>query len=251
MPKNPAVSTTEGPMNPSELARLQEENASLRSQNDQVLDALIDLQESVKQLKAGQASAPAAVADNTEEARLDAELDALKEEFADYPAINIFERRAMVGVNANTAIRLKGDPDVVVDPQGERCYWHLRWFNFAIEGRAQRAGDEGYLKVAWDDLADQDSVTTGDRTKSYVCKGERGTEVLCKIPRKLYDYKKRRDAARQQGLLTSESRMRDHVANGVAAMAGRSGDNADQAGTFAQRGIEMTIKPGEKETVTL
>lgn len=232
-------------------ASLADENAALRAQNDTVLDALIELQEQVKALQANQGAVAANLpAASDEQAKLDAEHVELMAEFADYPAIQQFERRAIVGVDANLAIRLVGDPDVLADPVGDACYWKLRWFNFSVEGRAQRAAGEGYIKVDWADLAEQDAVTTGDRTKPYVCKGDKGEEVLCKIPRKLYEYKKRRDAARLSGLLTSESQLRDLVSNGVARREGATGGNADQAGTFAHTGISMTITRGPTERVT-
>lgn len=228
---------------------LRDENQTLRLQNDLVLDALAEMQEKIAALEAGRSDTPAPTAADDEETKLDAELASLKEEFKDYAAIEVFERRALSGVDANLAIRLKGDPDIVADPHGVRCYWKLRWFNFAIEGRAQRASAEGYIKVNWDDLADSDSVTTGDRTKPYVCKGERGTEVLCKIPLKLYTYKKKRDSARNAGLLTSESKLRDHIANSVGSLASKEGGNADQAASFTHGQISMTITKGERETV--
>jgi hypothetical protein len=66
---------------------------------------------------------------------------------------------------------------------------------------------------------------------------------------KLYAYKQKRDAARRNGQLQSESWTRDHVANNVARMAGAAGDNASQAGDFAHQQIQMTITPGKKETI--
>lgn len=228
---------------------LREENAALKAQNELVLDAVIELQEQMKTLQAG--STALAASETDEQDKLDAELEALLEEHKDYPAIQVFTQRVLIGVDANTAIRLAGDRSALEDPGGESCAWKLRWFNFAIEGRAQRASSEGYIKVLWDELADQDSVAAGDRTKPYVCKGERGQDVLCKMPMKLYAYKKKRDAARSQGLLTSESKLRDHVADGVASRAGRIGDNGSQAGDFAHAGMSMTITPQPTERVTL
>ena len=232
-------------------ATLREENSALRAQNDLILDSLVEMQERVKSLETQASTAPSTAGADDQQAALDAELAALTEEFKDYPAIQVFERRAIIGMDAASDIRLAGDLDVLADPTGDRCRWKLRWFNVGVEGRASRATAEGYVKVGWTELSDQDSIAAGDRTKPFVCKGERGQEMLYKIPRKLYDYKKRRDAARQQGLLTSESRLRDSVANRVATKASSVGDNASQAGDFAHAGLTMTVTEQPRERVTL
>lgn len=237
---------------PDELAQLRDENAALKAQNDTILDGLIAVQEEIATLKAAQTGASATVVQQSDtQQRLDAELKHLVEEFKDYPLIDVVERRALVGLDANLDIRLKDDPSVLADPTGETCRWKLRWFNFGKEGRAQQAQAEGYLKVRWDELADQEAVATGARVDEYVRKGDRGYEALHKIPRKLYDYKKRRDAAREAGLLTSAAGLRDRVATRVAALAGAHGSNADQAGSFiAGKGFSVSITPGETERFT-
>lgn len=241
-----------------DVAALIAENESLKTaqaaqqaQNDTVLDALIDLQENIKRLEAGQ-SASKAVEQFDAESELDAELAALKQEFADYPAIDMLERRALVGSEANTELRLTDEPGLLEDPRGLHRRWKLRWFNFGIEGRATKAGQEGYVKVTWEELRDGDGLATSAKLDSFVRQGDKGLEVLHKIPVKLFDYKKRRDAARRGGLLTSEAQLRDHLSNSVAAMAGRAGDNADQAGSLLhdQKRFSMSITKGEVERFT-
>lgn len=232
-----------------ETAPAVDETAALRAQNDQMLDMLAELQAKVETLTEAQAAQPAPAF--TESAKLDTELDSLLEEFKDFPQIDVFKQRVLIGADANLSIRLAGDLLATEDPTGERCHWKLRWFNFAKEGRAQQAAAEGYEKVRWTDLQDPEMVSTGVRTDEWVRKGDRGMEVLMRLPLKLYHYKKRRDAAKLQGLLTSESRVRDHVANNVSSMAGRAGDNASQAGDFIHDKTFVTVTQGEKETITL
>lgn len=228
-----------------------DETLALRAQNDQMLDMLVEMRTELDTLKANQAAGLVAAPDFTEEARLDTELDALLDEFKDYPQVDVFRQRVLAGADANLSIRLAGDLSATEDPSGDRCHWKLRWFNFAKEGRAQAAAAEGYEKVRWTDLADPEMVSTGVRTDDWVRKGDRGMEVLMRLPLKLYVYKKKRDAAKLQGLLSSESRVRDHVANNVSTMAGKAGDNASQAGDFIHDKTFVTIKQGERERVTL
>lgn len=232
-----------------DVTRLLEENASFKTQNDTILDALIAMQDKVATLEAAQTgSAATAVQQNDTQTELDAELAGLLREFPDYPLIDIFERRALVGLDANLDIRLKDESNILEDPNGRQRRWKLRWFNFGKEGRAQQAQAEGYLKVRWDELADQEAVATGTRVDDHVRKGHRGDEVLHKMPLKLYEYKKRRDVARDSGMLASESALKDRVANRVAGMVGARGGNADQAGSFVgAKGFSVTITPGQTE----
>lgn len=242
---------TDPPAPPPEAPAPAAETVTIsRAEFDQLLDGMLSMQDELTALKSAQVGKAAEVVDQVDEtAKFDAELDALKDEFKDYPLIEVFERRALVGLDANLDIRLRGDLPVTVDPDGSRCHWKLRWFNFGKEGRAQQATAEGYDKVRWDELDDQESIAASARVDAFVRKGNRGEEVLCKIPRKLYDYKKRRDAARHAGLLTSESQLKDYQANTVASMVGARGGNADQAGSFV-KGLSVTITPGKTERFT-
>jgi hypothetical protein len=235
-----------------DAAQLAQENAALRAREETILDGLIAMQAEIDKLKAAQTGTSAKVVQQHDaQAELDAELAELAEEFKDYPQIQVFTRRVVVGADANLDIRLRDEPTAAEDPHGSRRQWKLRWFNFGKEGRADQATNEGYVKVRWDELQNQEAVLTDDaqRKDPFVRKGERGMEVLCKIPLKLYEYKKRRDAAVSAGLLSSESRLKDHLANSTSQMAGAAGENADQAGTFVQ-GIGLTITPGARETAT-
>lgn len=226
------------------------DDTARHAREEQMLDMMVEMQAKIDALTEAQAAAPAAP-DFTEGAKLDAELADALEEFKDYPRIEVFRQRMLVGADANMSIRLKGDMSVTDDPHGDQLYWKLRWFNFAKEGRAYQADAEGYMKVKWDDLQDSDMVTTGVRTDEYVRKGDRGLEVLMRLPLKLYEMKKRRDAARLQGLLSSESGVRDHVANNVSILAGKDGENASQAGDFIHDKTHVTIERGPTERVTL
>jgi hypothetical protein len=230
--------------------------AALQQQVSQMLDMLTEQQAELQELRAQRGATAKDVKANDLEAELDAELERLKLEFADVPNIGVFEQRVRYGTDASTGIRLKAAPGGIPeptfgeDPSGDSCYWKLRWFNFGMEGRSEQFRAEGYEKVRIEDLQDPESIPARSTADEFVRRGERGTEVLGKMPRKLYDYKKKRDALRSSGLLTSESRLQDHLANSVASQAGRRGDNADQAGSFAHRKMSVTITPGERETFT-
>ncbi|MEQ1726732.1 MAG: hypothetical protein ABL982_00010 [Vicinamibacterales bacterium] len=235
-----------------ELAELRAQNEAIRSQNTILLDMMSNLEERIDaagldRRMSAEAEAAIETALEREQRELDEEMQRLAEKFADYPAIDAFRRRAVLGVDAATELRLKGDLTTQQDPSGEHTTWKLRWFNFGREGRAQQFRTEGYERVLWDELADKASVN-GDTTTVYVRRGDQGLEVLGKIPRELFNHKKRRDAARRRGVLTSESKLLAHVAEGTARLAGQQGDNADQAGSFIEGNKQfVTITKGEKE----
>lgn len=247
----------ETPDQAPDAAQLAEENAALKNQQDQMLDMLVEMRDELDKLKSeGVKAAAAEPTFNEEEAKLDAELEALKQEFKDFEGIEVFEQRVLAGSDANNDIRLMDDPTVTQDPRGASCYWKLRWFNFAREGRASQAEREGYVKVRWSELQSSESLSaalTTEKKDEFVRRGDRGLEVLCKMPQKLYDYKKKRDAARMTGILSSQTKLRDHLSGGVAAMAGANGMNADQAGSFihGQKDFMVDIKRGEKDTLTI
>lgn len=235
---------------------LQAENDKLKEQADAsaaqqgaMLEVLAEMQTRLAAIEAngGTTAAPAKVSD---EDRTKAEWAALREEFADYPAIDVIERQVLQGEDADAALRLINEPSVTDDPQGKMRQWKLRWFNFGVEGRASRASREGYVKVEWADLRDAEGLAGSERKDTFVRRGDRGLEVLCKIPLKVHEFKKRVAAQRAQGLLTSESKLRDHLASGVEAQARSMGDNADQAGSFTH-GIDVSITRGATERVSV
>jgi hypothetical protein len=248
------VAKKEQPIN--DAVQTSESVAALEAKVDKLLTIAAEQQEENDALKARveamskTGAASVAVAKVDEQAKLEAELAALAEEFKDIPNVDVLRSRVLHGVDANQDIRLLDEPTIGVDPTGATRKWQLRWFNLEKEGRSEQAKAEGYVKVQWDELQDKEAIATGTRTDVFVRKGMRGLEVLYKIPRRFYQLKKRADALRRAGKLTSESAMRSDIANKTAALAGREGGNADQAGSFVDRSMTMTITPGETERVT-
>ena len=266
MPKMPEPSSDAPSFNDQDASmdQLRDERDAVLQQNAQMLQLIEELNAKFDQLQSDVASSASRDrAAQTERDRVQAEMDAelsdLMKEFSDYPQISVFEQRVLTGIDASVDIRLKGDLTTLEDPTGERCRWKLRFFNFAKEGRAQQAAAEGYVKVAWDELQDMETMVAGGvKSDQYVRRGERGLEVLHKIPMKLFAYKKRRDALRAEGKLESESAVRDMLADRVGRMAAaemggtRQGDAADQAGSLiADRSRFITsVKRGETERVS-
>lgn len=242
----------------AENERLTAAQAASAAQTDQMIDMLAEMRTqldglaSARQMAGPQPIDPQAAT----QAALDRERAALLEEFKDFPNIDVIEHRLTHSTEADPALRLKAapggipEPGITEDPHGETCYWKLRWFNFEIPGRAERFKRETYQKVLKEELQDPESIPNLSGIDQYVRKGERGMEVLGKIPRKIFNFKKKQDAVRAGRMVLSESLLRDHVSNHVASMAGATGGNADEAGSTVHSQFSLSIKPGQKEHVT-
>ncbi len=65
---------------------------------------------------------------------------------------------------------------------------HLRWINLSNNGRFQRARyDEGYVPVKKKELVDEHEIYGASFTvEGYVCRGEKQTEMLMRIPAAVY-----------------------------------------------------------------
>lgn len=233
-----------------EVRRLREQSEAQAKQTDAAMEMLAERDEQIAELLARPSATDAAPASSGIEAELNAELEDLKAEFRDYPQIDVFEQRVITGQEASADIRLIEDRSVLDDPANTHAYWKLRWFNLGKPNREEQAKAEGYVKVQWDDLQARGMVPLGVNMDPYVRRGDRGLEMLFKMPRKLHDYKMRRDAARRNGQLSSVDWVRDYNANQVAKRAAGVGDNADHAGSFAH-GLTVSVTPQAKETVTL
>lgn len=229
----------------------QSDEAARTAREDAMLDLMTEMQSEIKDLKAQLGNQPSpATATKAEQLReeFDTEGEALAAEFADYPAISMVTRRMVDGVRASSDIRLKRDADVEDEDQR---YWTLHWFNLGKENRAQEMTDRGWVKTHWDELQNVESIASAVQQDEYVRRGDRGLEVLGKMPRKLWDHLKRREAAAASGLLSSESRMRNHLANTTSVAAGKAGGNADQAGSLiAGTQFTVDIKELPRERVT-
>ncbi len=217
------------------------------AREDAMLELIDEMQQKIKALEAGGAKVPQKA--ETVGDQLDTEFQSLEDEFKDYPAISVIARRVVNGIAASADIRLTRD--ATVEDEAQR-YWTLRWFNLGRENRAQEMADRGWERVEWEELQNIESIASGVRQDKFVRRGDRGLEVLGKMPRRLFEHVKTREAMKAQGLLESTAGMRNHLASSVAAMVGRMGGNADQAGTTVNsNAFTVEIKEGPKERITV
>lgn len=154
---------------------------------------------------------------------------ALREKYKNFPGINAIERRVLSGdLPGSVDLRLKEDPDYLADPRGAKRYWYLRWINTAIPGRWSSVTQGlGYEPVKLSELKDQDSIAdlyrdVGDRDP-IVRRGDKGKEVLVKIPLELYHLAKRAQKDARDRRSRNAKMVKADMAN---AAAGALGDEA-------------------------
>jgi hypothetical protein len=171
--------------------------------------------------------------------------EALHEAFAGLEALDILDRR-LENPTAPTVlpIRLVDEPTELQDPHGKKRRWYLHWFNTSIPNRFHSAtASLGYTPVLWEELQDREIIANAFAGSPQVRRGDRGVEVLCKIPLPYYlAIKKKQQAARAR--TTTPRAMRDE-ALAAAAKAGLDGEMDPSIG-----GVVGDIKLGRERLVS-
>lgn len=171
---------------------------------------------------------------------------ALLEKYKDFPGIAVLERRMeSPDLPGSLPIRLKDEPAYLEDPQGKKRLWYLRWVNGGQEGRFSQVTDSmGYVPVRIEELQNRESVMGLAESKDgIVRRGDRGQEVLVKMPLELYTAIKRK----QQDFRTRRSRNVKAMREDVANAAGR--ELGSQAGDMVHGEFSVEISRGTRTTL--
>ena len=179
----------------------------------------------------------------TEPAPLSITPDALKEKFAAYPELQIWERH-MLDPNdpGSLPILLKDDPSpacgdlghaLKAKPFAMKCptcripfrLWYVRWGNLAEQERWSTLKHRGYIKVHVKDLRDVDEIAglTDSKPDDMVTRGDKRGEALVKKPFGYYV-----ESQREKERLLKARRNPKRVKSELAESAGR--DIGDEAG---------------------
>lgn len=169
----------------------------------------------------------------------------LRESFGDLASIDILERR-MENPDADMVlpIRLKDEPAAATDPLGLNRRWYLRWFNTSLPNRFHSATAQlGYVPVLWTELQDREQVTNAHAGSDQVRRGDRGVEVLCKIPMAAYRKIKAVQQAKRERGMTPKA-LREQVA-AAAIKQGLDPERDESVG-----GIVGSIKVGRDRLIS-
>lgn len=208
----------------------------------------------------------------------------LLERFKDYPAIEVITRRFNDPTDPGSLpILLKDEdahcctdtghqdllpsgatvcpiraliPDEINKPRrtGPRCgkpvrVWYVRWVNVTWEGRWAAIKAKGYVPVEIADLKDEQDVADLVRQPEsggqlYVRRGDRGQEILCKMPLELFTYIKRQ----QRDAYAKRNNSKKAMVSDLAEAAGAElGDEAGQ--TIHDGGIRVESMKRTKTTL--
>lgn len=188
--------------------------------------------------------------------------DAL-ERFKDFPAIDVISRRFENPNDPGSLPILLKDEDRHscinsehqnrLKPGATKCHlckkparqWYVRWFNLSQEGRNAQMRAKGYIKVEVKELQDADDVSDlikdGDR---FVRRGDKGQEVLAKMPLEIYTEIKRRQRAERETRALSVRQLKSDLAEA----AGR--EHGSEAGDLVHSGIRVESVTREKTTLS-
>jgi hypothetical protein len=113
-------------------------------------------------------------------------------------------------------------------PKRPARIWYVRWFNLAAEGRNAQMKSKGYIPVTIKELQDAGDVADlYESTKDKIVRrGDRGQEVLAKMPLEAYTYVKGVQRAAWNARLMNKKNVRADLAEAAGA---ELGDEAGQS----------------------
>lgn len=152
-------------------------------------------------------------------------------------------------VNSDHQYRLKDGATTCHICKKPARIWLVRWVNTTMEGRWGQIRSKGYIRVEVSELKDEQDVSDLVRQKEsegsvYVRRGDRGAEVLCKMPLAIYNYLKRSQRELQRTRNNSKKRQQDELAEAAGAELG------DEAGQMIHGGGIM-VESMKRERTTL
>jgi hypothetical protein len=165
--------------------------------------------------------------------------DTLQEKFKDFEGIEVAERRLLnPDVWHSVAQRLTDEPSFGDDPHGYKGKWMLRWINTAHPNRYSHViGNLGYVPVTWAELRDADKLAGAFKEGEFVRRGDKGVELLVKMPKELFQAIKARQRKGSEAAATPAGLR-------AAAVADAAARGADP------RSIVGDIRGGSTETLS-
>lgn len=172
----------------------------------------------------------------TEEQQRTTPIEDLQKKFKDFEGIEVAERRLQnPDVWHSVAQRLLDEPSFGEDPHGVGAKWMLRWINTGNPNRYSHVvGNLGYVPVLWKDLRDADKLAGAFREGEFVRRGDKGIELLVKMPKELFQAIK----ARQRQGSAYASTPEGLRAAAVADARARGADASAIVGDIRGGGVE-------------
>lgn len=189
----------------------------------------------------------------------------LRERFKNFPTLDILERRlADPRDPGSLPILLKDEPtphcantdhwykhtDSVV--RGRKtcpsCHlpfrlWYLRWVTAGEEGRWSTMRAKGYIPVETSELSDHDSIASLHRSDhdTFVRRGDRGQDILAKIPLAFFLEIQRRELAMRKTGQTARKTVSALANEAGKTMGSEAGDVVDGIKVYQDKRHKSTL----------
>lgn len=190
---------------------------------------------------------------------------AILERFKDFPAIDLIARRfndpndpgslpilldeedRNCCINSDHQYRLKPGATVCHLCKKPARIWYVRWTNTSQENRWSQIKSKGYVPVLISELKDEQDVADLVKATSdkYVRRGDRGQEVLVKMPLEIYNEIKLLQRARRRKDALSYKKLKADLAESAGQ---ELGDEAGQS--IHNGGIQIESMKTSKSTLS-
>ena len=132
-----------------------------------------------------------------EEQQRQVPVEDLQAKFKDFEGIAVAERRLLnPDIWHSVAQRLTDESSFGDDPHGLKAKWMLRWINTSHPNRYSHVvGNLGYVPVKWSELRDAEKLAGAFKEGEFVRRGDKGVELLVKMPKELFQAIKARQRA--------------------------------------------------------
>ena len=191
---------------------------------------------------------------------------ALVERFKDFPAIDVLERRLDNPNDPGTLpLILKDEPEqhcVSTDhwvKQRERIIggrprclsgglpfrkWYVRWINLGEHNRWNTVKARGYVPVEVAELSDENAIADlhVSEKDTYVRRGERGLEVLHKMPLAFFLELQHLDELQRRKLTNAKTVKRRVTEDAGRELGSEAGDLVDDMKIFESRRHKTTLR---------
>jgi hypothetical protein len=197
---------------------------------------------------------------------------ALLDAFKDYPAIDIVSRQFQNPNDPGSLpILLKDeDPNACINSDHQNrlkigatvCQcgkparkWYVRWFNLAQEGRNAQMRAKGFIVVEVRELQDADDISDmyddAKNAGQKVRRGDRGQEVLGKMPLPLWLERKRRQREiRNDAFMSAQARREERAESAGRAMGDEAGQTIYDGGIREERFRSHKTNLGDEALVS-
>lgn len=191
--------------------------------------------------------------------------EAILARFKDFPAIDLIARRfndpndpgslpiilsdeqRNCCINSDHQHRLKSGAVTCHLCKKPARIWYVRWTNTSQENRWSQIRAKGYVPVEIRELMDEQDVADLVKSTSdkYVRRGDRGQEILVKMPLEIYNEIKRLLRARRRKDAMSYKKIKADLAESAGQELG------DQAGqTIHNGGIQIESMKSSRSTLS-